>query len=150
MTEESFPGEKTRLPFIPGHVLTDEEVIGINRRLDTRRPGPSPEGAAAAPRQFGYGDLLDDSLAPVAYRMPRNLMARAKARADVEGRTLSDVMREFLESYGGGRQGTEFVFVPTARATELRTEAATWFSEPVVDEPIVGLKPRGDINRRHA
>jgi hypothetical protein len=45
---------------------------------------------------------LDRGVSPrISYRVARNLYARAKAKANAEGRTVSEIAREALERYVG-------------------------------------------------
>lgn len=63
---------------------------------------------------------LSDQLAPVAFRMPQDVMAWAKAWADTDGRALSDVLRELLDGYGHAPLGSVPVWVPKDEADSLR------------------------------
>ncbi len=62
----------------------------------------------------------DGSPTPVAFRLPRNLLARAKAKADTDGVPLSEVLRQFLDGYGRAPMGTVPVWVRSDTAQVLR------------------------------
>lgn len=113
MSDNLLPGEVAPLPRrYGGRPLTDDEVLGVARRharalAETGRTGRS----ALVPDALPPGSELTQS----AFRLPTVLMMRVKARAEVEGRTLTAVVRELLEGYGASAPGTvaRFELPPT-------------------------------------
>ena len=109
---DALPGEDHPIPWTAGKTLTIEEVVGVNRRLQGRR---ATGGVDAAPL-----DQLGSHLVPVAFRMPQDVLAWAKARAETDGRTLSDVLRELLNGYGHAPLGSVPIWVQPDVADRVR------------------------------
>lgn len=103
------PGEDAPLPKRRGGVVTPDEALGTGRRLvkeHAARRGIEPDLPEALPysEQSGTTPLL-------SVRCGRRATWFGHARADLEGRTLSDAVREFVTLYGQNPPGSEITFV---------------------------------------
>lgn len=85
-----------RLKTKSGRALSSKEIERLSKEaeqgydLSTARPERVRPGRPS----------LDEGVSPrISYRVAGGLYDRAKARADAEGRTISDVAREALERY---------------------------------------------------
>jgi hypothetical protein len=95
------PGEDAPLAWRAGRgPVTEDEALGVARRLARRalaikRPGtraPIPEEVPSE---------LANRVSSI-HRMPPRVLAFARARAELEGRTLTDVVEGALRAYGKG------------------------------------------------
>lgn len=104
MTDELLPGEGAPLPRrLGGRPLTDDEVLGVARRLAR---GQARGADAQVPEE-----LPDPAqLVQAAFRLPSVSMMRLRARAELEGRTSTSVIRELIEGYGTSAPGTVATF----------------------------------------
>lgn len=104
-TEQLLPGEDGPLPRrFGGRPVSDVEALGVARRLARR--------ASEGDRVKGKLAEVPEVLPPVAdltvsaYRLPTVTIYRVRARAELEGRRVTDVVRELLEGYGAAAPGT--------------------------------------------
>ncbi len=119
---QALPGELKPLEWQADRgPITDAEALGVlrrRRRVDlagrartrTRRtpvPGELPE--ESAPRQ------------PTMFRLPPRLMARAHARAELEGVPLTTIVEELLTDYASGSPQP-----PDAVHARLRSRGLRW------------------------
>lgn len=111
------PGEERPIPFEAGRSLTQDEALGVARRLARRlaKRGRKPAAMAAE----AWPDA--DELSMAAWRVPTTALYYARARAEAEGTdSISDVVRRLLGGYGQAPMGSEAVWVPAEAAAELR------------------------------
>lgn len=107
----ALPGEDAPLPRrIGGSPPTEEEALGTARRMareQAARRGVEPELPEALPfrETSGTTPLL-------SIRAPKRDLWFGHAKADMEDRTVSDAVREFLNEYGKTPPGSRLVFVP--------------------------------------
>jgi hypothetical protein len=112
--DELLPGEAAPLPMtIGGPPVSDAEVLGVWRRWvrqSNERLGRDEELPTALPLPNPGGKT------PMwSFRIPLLRMLRARARADREGRSLADVISDFLELYGTSEIGSQpKMVVPSA------------------------------------
>lgn len=98
---ERLPGEDYPIPMEPGRALTDDEVLGVARRWAKRRD-------KSGRRALTPKTLPDpDHVTMVSYRLPELVVWRARARAEAEGRSVNDVVRELLETWGSAPMGSQ-------------------------------------------
>lgn len=105
MPDTPLPGEAGPLPRrFGGRPVTDEEALGVARRLArlTAETGRAKGKLAEIPEMMP--PMSDLTL--TAYRVPTATIHRVRARAEVEGRRVTDVVREVLEGYAGSAPGT--------------------------------------------
>ena len=108
---EYLPGEDAPLPARRGgKPVTPEEALGTARRMAREqavRRGVEPElpEVLPFPSESGTTPLL-------SIRVPRRKLWFAHAKADMEGRTVSDATREFLDLYGSTPPGWVMTFAP--------------------------------------
>lgn len=111
----ALPGEDAPLPRRRGgKPPTPEEALGTARRMareHAQRRGVEPELPEALPfnEQAGTTPLL-------SVRVPKRVLWFAHAKADMEGRTVSDVVREALTAYGQTPPGSDVSYVPPKKA----------------------------------
>lgn len=105
MPDQMLPGEDGPLPRrFGGRPITDEEAVGVARRLARL--------VAASGRAKGKLAEVPDEMPPPsdltlsAYRVPTATLYKVRARAEVEGRRVTDVVREVLEGYAASAPGT--------------------------------------------
>jgi hypothetical protein len=81
-----------------GRVLTDETVEELAGRMER---GYDPD--QLRPRKLGRPPLGDDAPSPrIQVRVSRRLFVSVSKRAHEEGRTVSALVRQLLESYAEG------------------------------------------------
>lgn len=108
---EPLPGEDAPLPpRIGGKPPTELEALGTARRMareQAQRRGVEPELPEALPfrETSGTTPLL-------SVRVPKRDLWFGHAKADMEDRTVSDVVRETVNEYGKTPPGSRMVFVP--------------------------------------
>lgn len=108
----ALPGEDAPLPRRRGGPpVTPEEALGTARRMlkerARRRGEPEPELPEALPF------LEESGVSPIlSIRSPRRIWWIGHAKADMEGRGLSDAMREALGAYGASPPGSTVLYVP--------------------------------------
>lgn len=85
-----------RLRTKSGRVLTSKEIERLRKEAER-----GYDLSTAKPERVRPGrPSLEEGVSPrISYRVAGGLYDRAKARADAEGRTISDVAREALERY---------------------------------------------------
>lgn len=94
------PGEKRPLAYEHGRAVTDEEAWGVSRRLASKATQPSQQRAA----DEWPGE---DDVQLAAYRIPTRTLWRTRARADAEGLTVTEVVRQALELWSSAPMGSE-------------------------------------------
>jgi hypothetical protein len=102
-----------RLRSTSGRVLTGNEVERLSMEAER-----GYDVKALKPERVRPGrPSLDEGVSPrISYRVAGGLYERTKARAEAEGRTVSDVAREALELYVS-RRPTK----PSRRASRSRS-----------------------------
>lgn len=88
-----------------GDPITETEALGVARRLAdvTGRALPDELPVEGAP------------VVLTAFRISPRVLAFARARAEAEGLTMTDVVRAALSAYAGGRLGSVTSFQPGHR-----------------------------------
>lgn len=107
----TLPGEDAPLPLRRGGPPpTADEALGTARRMARERAarrGVEPELPDSLPF------LETSGTTPIlSIRTPRRMWWFGHAKADMEGRSLSDAMREALSAYGASPPGSEVLYVP--------------------------------------
>ena len=103
--DDLLPGEAAPLPMEVGAPpVTDEYVLGVWRRWvrqQNERLGRDDEMPTELPLPNPGGKT------PMwSFRIPLLRVLRARARADREGRSLADVVSDFLDEYGRSEIGS--------------------------------------------
>lgn len=101
--EEALPGELKPLEWVAGRgPITDDEALGVLRRR--RRVE-----LAGHPKTKGHRSGVPEQLPPPVgpkkasvFRLPQRTVARAHARAEMEGIPLTTVLEELLCTYAEG------------------------------------------------
>lgn len=104
-----------------GPPITDEEALGVARRLATVRETPGRKlSNMSAP-----GELPAPNAPAVqaAYRLPPRLLMRARAKAEMEGRTVTSVIIDALEGYASSSPGSRQRWVAPRL---VREASAAW------------------------
>lgn len=102
--DANLPGEDTPLPMrYLGAPITDAEALGVARRHARRRP------AATVPEELPEEGA---ALILTTVKLHPRAAAFARARAEMENLTLSDIVRAAVESYAFDSPGTATVFQP--------------------------------------
>lgn len=101
--EQALPGELKPLTWHEGRgPITDAEALGVLRR----RRRVELAGPAKAPgRRAGVPDELPHRAAPkkpTVFRLPARALARAHARAELEGVPLTAIIEELILAYAEG------------------------------------------------
>ena len=108
--ENTLPGESGPLPMrFGGAPVTDQEALGVARRLARKQ---AAQGRKLS--NLAEPDTLppaDANLVQSAHRMPPRLLMRARAKAEMEGVTLTSVMTAALEAYASSPPGARIAFV---------------------------------------
>lgn len=99
------PGEDAPLPRrFGGRPVSDEEALGVARRLARLTAASGRAKGKLAEPPVEMPPMSDLTLS--AYRLPTPTIYRVKARAEAEGRRVTDVVRELLEGYASAPPGT--------------------------------------------
>lgn len=102
-TGRALPGEGAALPMRRGgQPIMPEEALGVSRRLARKRRKDAP-----VPQEL---PLPNASGEMAAFRLPPRTMAFVRARAEMEGRTVTDVIVEALEGYAASSPGSRPVY----------------------------------------
>lgn len=100
---EALPGELKPLRWMPGRgPITDDEALGVLRRRRRVELAGNPKNAG---RRSGVPDALPEPGGPKkasVFRFPARAVARAHARAELEGIPLTTVLEELLRDYADG------------------------------------------------
>ncbi len=108
---ESYPGEDAPLPRRHGGAPPSlEEALGVARRRARERAekrGQQPE----LPEVVPYADEAGDTPL-VSIRIPRRTLWLAHAKAEMEARSVSDVVREALDGYILTPPGSQLEYKP--------------------------------------
>jgi len=87
-----------------GAPITDAEALASHRRVQAARGLPIPDELPAH----------DARIVQTAHRFPPRLLARVRARAEMEGVTVTDVLRDALEAYAAASPGSRVTY-PTPK-----------------------------------
>lgn len=104
------PGEIGPLPMrYGGEPITDAEALGVARRLGRMRAAQGRNmSAMAAPEEL---PPMDANLVQSAHRLSPRLLMRVRAKAEMEGFNVTDIIREALEAYAGSAPGARVQYV---------------------------------------
>ena len=107
---EPLPGEDAPLPMrFGGAPVTDQEALGVARRLARAQTAQGRKlSNLAEPTVLPPADAR---LVQSAHRMPPRLLMRARAKAEMEGVTLTSVITAALEAYASSPPGAKPAFV---------------------------------------
>ncbi len=111
----TYPGEDGPLAMrYGGEPITADEALGVARRHARVMQTQGRTGRASA---------IPDALPPVeggptvlgTYKLPTRLLAFVKAKAEMEGVTVTDVVREALEAYAAASPGARVAWSTRGR-----------------------------------
>lgn len=112
--EHLLPGEDRPLAMRPGgQPITPDEALGVARRMARENQ--------ARGRKLTHLDLPDElpspeaRLIPAAYRLPPRTLMFVRAKAEMEGRTVTEVITEALEAYAVSSPGAKPVYRTSRR-----------------------------------
>ena len=109
----TLPGESGPLEMrYGGAPVTDEEALGVARRM--ARMAEAHGRKAGAMRKVERFPSEDAALVQAAHRFPPAALFRARAKAEMEGRTLTEVLTEALEAYAASSPGAQVQYVARA------------------------------------
>ncbi|HLV53964.1 MAG TPA: hypothetical protein VKY71_00155 [Actinotalea caeni] len=101
-TKTMLPGEAEQLPMrYGGEPITPDEALGVSRRIARVQ-------IAQGRTKVKVLDELppaDAPLVPWACRLPPRLLAFVRAKADMEGVTVTDVVTQALTAYANSTPG---------------------------------------------
>ena len=102
---DTFPGEDGPLPMrVGGEPITDAEALGVARRIARLQAAQGRKlTALAEPAELPRWDARP---VQAAYRLHPRLLMRVRAKAEMEGRTVTDVVEEALEGYAASPPGS--------------------------------------------
>lgn len=105
-----FPGEDAPLPMrIGGQPITDAEALGVARRY-VREQNETSGKNEPVPDELPLPS--EPGRTPIeSFRLPRRRKWRARARAEMEGKSLTEVINEALEAYGNSSPGSVVQYV---------------------------------------
>jgi len=105
-----YPGEDAPLPFRHGgQPISDDEAVGVARRY-VREQNEVSGKDEPLPTELPLPQ--EPGRTPIeSFRLPRRRKWRARARADMEGRSLTDVINEALEAYANASPGSTVQYV---------------------------------------
>jgi len=114
MVSRQLPGEDGPLDMrYGGEPITADEALGVARRLARKE-------LAVGRRNTKL--VVPEELPPVTiaktshiFRLPPRSVAYARARAEMEGTTLSAIVEEALDAYGRGVPGSRITYTPPRR-----------------------------------
>ncbi len=119
---EALPGELKPLQWHPDRgPITDDEALGVMRR---RKRVDLASRTSASARRGRVPDELPPAQAPkkpAVFRLPPRALARAHARAEMEGVPLTTILEELLLAYAAGEPES-----PEAVADRIREKAIKW------------------------
>lgn len=110
----SLPGEDRPLaPRIGGAPITDAEAWGVARRVARRFAETQGEGSKRRLSAMAEVEAWPESTrtTQASWRVPLALLWRVRARAEMEGRTVTSVLVEALDAYASGSPGSHPVYV---------------------------------------
>ena len=110
----TLPGELEPLPMrYGGAPVSDAEALGVARRhARVARAQGRKLGAMGDTDRFPSDD---EKLVGAAYRFSRADLFRARAKAEMEGRTLTEVLSEALAAYAESAPGSQVQYVVRSR-----------------------------------
>ncbi len=144
----SLPGEIEPIPMrYGGDPITDTEALGVARRLARQHK--------AAGRKLTSLDLPDE-LPPLdapavqsAHRIPPRLLLRVRAKAEMEGRTVTSVILEALEGYAASPPGARVRYI-APRLREIAEYVEPAEGPKVTPGPLPTFRPGRSIEERIA
>lgn len=89
-----------------GDPITPDEALGVARRIGRVQQAQGRKNATV-PDALPPADAL---LVPWACRLPPRLLAFVRAKADMEGVTVTDVVTQALQAYAGSSPGAQVVY----------------------------------------
>ncbi|MBK5248656.1 MAG: hypothetical protein JJE50_04345 [Actinomycetales bacterium] len=107
------PGEDGPLPMrYGGEPVTNLEALGVARRLARLFVTSQAEGSGRTIAAMAEVEEwpTETTMTQVAWRVPRGLILRVRARAEMEGLTVSQVVRDALEAYAAGSPGSKVTY----------------------------------------
>lgn len=111
--DPELPGVLEPLPMRTGGApITPAEALAVHQRHALTRRGRAAAGVISGPPRVpdelpGLGEAREMT----ALRLPADLLAYARARAEMEGVTLTAVLEAALAAYGEGSPGTPVGFL---------------------------------------
>lgn len=104
--EKVLPGEDAPLEMrYGGAPVSPDEALGVSRRM--------ARTAKSRGRKLTHLDVPaelpppDATLVPAAYRLPPRLLMLVRAKAEMEGTTVTQVITEALEAYAASSPGAK-------------------------------------------
>lgn len=106
-TIEALPGEFEQLPMrYGGAPIAPDEALAVARRIARVQMSHGRKGATV-PDELPPADAL---LVPWACRLPPRLLAFVRAKADMEGVTVTDVVTQALQAYANSSPGAQVAY----------------------------------------
>ena len=95
-----------------GEPVSEAEALGVARRLARTFAAAVPAGSGRRIKAMADVESWPPAsrMTQVAWRMPQGLIFRVRARAEMEGRTVTDVVREALEAYASSSPGSRATY----------------------------------------
>lgn len=111
MTDELLPGEDGPLPMRHGGApISDAEALGVARRLARLQADRGRRLTALA--EVDELPPPDAVLVQSAHRLPPRLLMRVRAKAEMEGVTVSSIIEASLKEYADSPPGSKVRYVP--------------------------------------
>ena len=118
-TMHTLPGETAPLAPVPGRgPITPEEALGVSRRHARKEIANGRKNT-----KMTVPDALPDEHAlrtSSLFRLPPRMMAFVKARAELEGRTVTSIVEEALTAYA---YGAPMIVVPDDASSLVTVDA---------------------------
>ncbi|WP_156253716.1 hypothetical protein [Pseudactinotalea terrae] len=112
-TKVTLPGESEQLPMrYGGEPITPEEALGVARRIARAQVAQGRKNAQIPDHLPGTDELL----VPWACRLPPRLLAFVRAKADMEGVTVTDVVSQALTAYAASAPGATVTYKAPRRS----------------------------------
>jgi hypothetical protein len=113
---DTLPGELEPLVMrYGGDPIKDEEALGVARRLARVQEAQGRNlSAMSAPDAL---PPIDARMVQSAHRFPPRLLYRVRAKAEMEGVTVTAVLREAMEAYANSSPGAKVTY--TARRPQV-------------------------------
>ncbi|NCT91988.1 hypothetical protein GXB85_13655 [Cellulomonas sp. APG4] len=123
-TSSQLPGEDGPLPMRRGGApITDDEALGVARRLARVQVAHGRRlTSLSAPTELPAPDTRIQS----AHRLPARLLMRVRAKAEMEGRTVTSVIEDALREYADSVPGSRLRAIPPRRVPKaIEVDLAT-------------------------
>lgn len=98
-----------------GSPITPDEALGVARRWAKVARGQGRKLRLDVPVELPGTDV---PLQPAAYRFPPRLLMFVRAKAEMEGRTVTDVITEALEGYASSAPGARVQYKAPRRPAD--------------------------------